>query len=85
LFFLESETPTLKELIENVTPEYASVWKTIGILLDLSPGTINIIECDCHHKAVDCCNAVFTKWLEVDNSAKWRKVKEVLNSPAIGN
>ena len=81
--FLESERPKLNELIEIVTPEYASVWKTIGILLNLNSETINIIEHDCHCKAVGCCNAMFTKWLEVDDNATWKKIKEVLNSPVI--
>ena len=80
LCFVESERPKLSELSEFVTPEHASDWKTIGCLLQLSSGTIGIIEHDCHHKAVECCNEMFTKWLDIDSKATWKRIKEVLDT-----
>ena len=78
-----SSAPLLKDLYEYVTPEYATDWKTIGILLGLFSEDMNIIEYDKRHVAVHCCNAMWEKWLEVDKTATWEKVFAAIKSPAL--
>jgi len=75
--------PSLKDLYEKVTPEYATFWKTIGVLLELPTEELNIIEQHNNAKAVSCCNAMFQKWLETDPSASWKRLLEAIESPAV--
>ena len=50
----------------------------IGTLLDLPREELKIIEHDNYHKAVQCCNAMLDRWLEVDPSATWKKMLEAI-------
>ena len=50
----------------------------IGTLLDLPREELKIIEYDNCHKAVQCCNAMLDRWLEVDPSATWKKMLEAI-------
>ena len=82
-FSLVNTTPLLKDLYQHCTPQYAADWKVIGTLLGLTSATLNIIEHDNHYKARQCCNAMLSKWLEVDTTASWRKLFTVLESTAV--
>jgi len=75
--------PPLKDLQNYITPHYAARWRVIGTQLDLSRGLLDSIEYDHAHKAESCCNAVLEKWLDVDSSASWKKLFEVMESPAV--
>ena len=57
----------------------------IGTLLGLPREELSIIEHDNYHKAVPCCNAMLDKWLEVDPSASWEKLLQVIESPAVSS
>jgi len=76
-------TPLLKELENYVTPHHAAKWREIGTQLDIGKGTLDAIEHDCYHKAVPCCNSVWEKWLEVDDFASWKKLLDIIQSPAV--
>ena len=78
-----NSTPLLKELHQHITPQYATHWKVIGTQLGLPPEALNIIEYDNMHKAVDCCNGMLKKWLEVDTNASREKLFGVIESPAV--
>ena len=67
--------PTLSELYEKVTPHYAAHWRRIGIFLDIIPGELDIIESDHFGNCRECCDRMLTKWLDVDTSASWEKLK----------
>ena len=75
--------PALKDLCEHVTPKYAAYWRMIGILLGLYNGLLDIIENDNMCKAVNCCNAMFSQWLESHADATWEKVFSAIESPLI--
>ena len=75
----------MKDLHNLVSPEYAASWRNIGNFLGLSCGLLNIIEHDCHHKAEDCCNAVWEQWLDMDGTATWYKVTQAIDSPAVAS
>ena len=79
----DSTKPELRELAEEVVPNQAANWKSIGICLGIKSGELDIIEHDCYHKAVNCCISMFTKWLDVDENATWGKLKKILSSSAI--
>ena len=57
----------------------------IGTLLGLPIGTLDIINYDNHDKARPCCDAVLEEWLEVDPYASWKKLLEVIESPAVSS
>ena len=73
-------TPLLRDLHQYFTPQFATQWRTIGIQLGLSLGTLDIIEHDNRDKAILCCNAMLNKWLQVDTTASWEKLFTVIES-----
>ena len=79
-----TSVPLLRDLHEHITPHYATHWRVIGTRLGLSTGALDIIENDNMHKAVQCCNGMLKKWLELDTTASWEKLFEVIESPAVG-
>ena len=74
--------PKSKDLLNLVTPKYAAQWRVIGTLLGLERTRLDIIDHDRHHRAEDCCNAVWEEWLDMDTTASWCKVIEAIESPA---
>ena len=67
--------PTLKDLQHWITPQYAPCWRELGIQLGVTNETLSIIQEDSPHSVTKRCNAMLTKWLEVDDtSASWRKL-----------
>ena len=80
-----TSTPLLKDLHNHITPHYAARWRVIGMLLGLPNGTLDIIKYDNRDKAEPCCDAVLEEWLEVDPSASWGKLLEVIVSPAVSS
>ena len=72
--------PLLRDLYNIVTPDYAFQWRTIGEHLEITNGVLNTINHDNHHKAEDCCNAVWEEWLNIDASATWFKVIQVIDA-----
>lgn len=81
--FIVNATPSLRDLYQYITPQYAADWDVIGILLGLPSGTLDIIERDYVHKATRCCNAMLRKWLEMDTTASWEKLFTAIESPAV--
>ena len=75
--------PRLKDLFNIVTPDYAAQWKVIGTLLDISTGHLNGIERSFPANAFWCCNRMLEIWLEIDTSASWKKLIQVIDSPAV--
>ena len=78
-----TSVPLLKDLHQHITLQYATQWKVIGTQLGLSTAALDIIENDNVYKAVQCCNSMLKKWLEVDTTATWEKMFEVIESPAV--
>ena len=79
---LNSE-PKLKDLYNLITPEYAAHWKVIGILLGIKKGILDGIERNFPSNVSWCCNELLDTWLERDTNASWKKIIEVINSPAV--
>lgn len=74
--------PSLRELRRYVTPDYAAQWRMLGTLLGLHTERLEIIEHDNFKKAMPCCNAMLSKWLEIDTTPTWKKLLTVIKSLA---
>jgi len=68
----------LKDLYKHLVPLYTSEWKVIGKLLGISTEELTRIERENLHKNSQCCIAMLERWLEVDSSASWKKIFEVI-------
>ena len=77
--------PTLAELHEYVTGDYAAEWKTVGVLLNICIGELNAIEASSPSDPKRCCNRMFEIWLDNDPSANWDKLFVAIESPAVFN
>lgn len=75
--------PLEKDILNYITPNYATKWREIGTLLDLSSEKLKIIQYDCMDKAEACCNETLRYWLRIDATATWRKLLDVIKSPAV--
>ena len=78
-----TSVPSLKDVYNHITPQYATDWRVIGTLLGLPSGALDIIENDNMCRAVRCCNSMLKRWLEVDETASWEKIFAVIESPAV--
>ena len=56
-----------------MTPEHATKWKAIGKFLELSEGTLDIIDYD-HRRSEACCNEMWGRWLDTKINASWGTV-----------
>ena len=73
-FTIVNTRPLLMDLYQHFTPQYAACWIDIGILLGLSWDVLETIKDGYEPSAIDCCNAMLEKWLQIDPSASWRKL-----------
>ena len=71
--------PELSKLCNYMMQHHQTAkWKTIGTLLGLPPGELDIIDSDCRGKAVDCSTTMLASWLSLDTTASWEKFKMVI-------
>ena len=82
-FHIVNTTPLLRDLCQYVTPQYATDWEVIGILLGLPVGELKIIEAGYPTDLKGCCNEMWIQWLQVDSTASWRKLFAVIESPVV--
>lgn len=80
LFPLAVQKPTMKLLIVELYNEVASKYRVIGLMLNLSPSTIQDLE-NCHRgDPSECLLDVLTKWLQqVDPPASWEDIIKALH------
>ena len=73
--YTDNSRPTHRELNEKVTPHYAAHWMRIGRFLDISFPALEIIESDNLRNCQKCCDEMLAKWLDIDTTASWGKLK----------
>ena len=66
-----------------ITPEYAAHWKVIGTLLGIEKGILTGIERNFPSNVSWCCNELLEVWLERDTEASWKKLIQVIDTPAV--
>ena len=76
--FAEVSKPTLRELYEKVTPHFATHWKRIGVFLNIRCGELDAIESDFVRNCQECCDRMLAKWLDVDTTASWEKLRKAV-------
>lgn len=84
-YYAAASPPGIRDLYKYITPHYAVHWKEIGTLLNLPSWTLDIIKHDNIGRTEACCNAMLKKWLQEDHSASWKKLLEVIESPAVSS
>lgn len=75
--------PKLKDLQNLITPKYAAYWKVIGTSLGFENGYLDAIEYAFPINNFWCCNKLLEKWLETNTTASWKKLIQVIDSPAV--
>ena len=78
-----NSAPSIKELSNLVTPDYAAKWKAIGLKLGVKKSNLDIIERDYGRNAEMCCNEMFGKWLDTNTNITWKNVLESLKYKTI--
>ena len=73
-------TPLLKDLYQHITSQYATKWKVIGLLLGLSNNLLDDIEAGYSDNVKWCCNKMLENWLDIDTTASWDKMLNVIDS-----
>ena len=80
LYCPATSRPTLRDLYRCVTPQHATIWREIGIQLDLPDCTLSIIQANHPSDVKRCCNAMLSEWLEVDTNATWQKLLSAIDT-----
>ena len=69
---------TLKDANNFLAQTCPVEWKDVGLNLDLSAVELDVIEYDNHYKAKPCGREMLKKWLQVDVSASWEKLRSAV-------
>lgn len=72
----------MRELQNDVVPNYAVAWETIGIGIGLEEGTLDQIDAD-YPRVADKCTHMLQAWLRKDKNASRAKIFRVINSSAV--
>ena len=82
ILVLES-SPSLRDLTDLVTPNYAAKWRVIASLLGLSKPDIDIIAHDHGRSAINCCGEMWGKWLNTYTEATWGDVLKIIDHKTV--
>ena len=74
VYYTDNSKLTLEELCKKVTPNFASYWWRIGVFLKFRHGELERIESEFRNYQ-ERCDKMLAKWLDVDTSASWEKLK----------
>ena len=81
LELLGNDVPQLRELYRHIVPVYASVWKDLGLELEIPMYTLNAIAVDhASHpsSSTECCKAMLQKWIRMSPRPTWARLEEAL-------
>ncbi|XP_065902698.1 uncharacterized protein [Dysidea avara] len=76
-----NDVPQLRELYRHIVPVYASVWKDLGLELEIPMYTLNAIAVDhASHpsSSTECCKAMLQKWIRMSPRPTWARLEEAL-------
>lgn len=81
-YYIEGDTPTMKDLNRYVIKKYAADWIDIGLELGLENSMLCTIEADYPNKSVTCLRNVLDKWLKLNTSgnATWKILEIALTN-----
>ena len=81
--YIGNKVPLLKDLHLYIIPHYATHWREIGVLLGLRKGDLDCIEHEMPTGIKCFCNKMLESWLQVDTTASWAKLYNVIDSAAV--
>ena len=79
LFAIDNSRPTVKDLYEKITPNFAVHWKTLGVFLGVPKGELDAIEYNFFRNCQECCNRMLVLWLDTDSNASWKNIHDAVN------
>ena len=65
-------------LIKHVVPKVAYMWAKVAWQLGLDTPQVNIIKKKCHDDPEDCCEEMFSYWLDSGSGKQWNTLLEAL-------
>lgn len=74
-------TPQLSDLQTKIIPQYAARWRDLGVQLDITTNSLDIIAANnVHHREYvnSCCRDMLIKWIEIDTEATWNKLHNAI-------
>ena len=81
LWSVENKVPKMRDINRYITRKHAADWKDIGIELDLSLSTLNIIEKDHPLKSEDSFIDMIDRWIQLTgNDATWKALEVALTN-----
>ena len=79
-WFIENNTPTMKDLNRYVTSKHAAKWKDVGLELDLDLDILNNIEIDHPVNCKFCFQNTLQKWLKLGTNTTWKTLEVALTN-----
>ena len=80
---MQQQSAMLKDLHNLISPDFAAVWKKIGIQLSIPLGTLISIEADFPTNVNKCCDRMLENWVELKSDHSWGKIIKAIDSPAV--
>jgi len=80
---VDEDRPVLADLHLHIVPKYAVHWEDLGLHLGLNRDQVAIISKNNAYnpdRTRDCCKEMLAKWLNIDTSATWGKLKDAINT-----
>ena len=81
-----NDKPDPRDTNRNIVPNFAVKWRELGEALRIPSSQLDIINTDLRNSCEERCRAVLRKWIELDPSATWGKLIDVVNiiQPVLG-
>ena len=82
MYIIVESKPTEGELRDHVVTEVTTRWSDLGVKL-LNSVEVEIIRKDHPNDGIECCKAMFSKWLQTKTDASWKQLIAALRSPGV--
>ena len=74
----EKQRPLLKELDNHVVPQWATMWRQLGVQLNVANHLLRIIEKNHPNDCEGCCSKMLQEWLDSNSNASWEVLTDIL-------
>jgi len=73
------EKPTLKDINNDIVPQWAPQWRKLGVELNLKDHIMDIIEHDHPNDIETCCSEMLREWLDNTPTASWEDLNAAVD------
>jgi len=70
----------MRDLNRYVTKKHATLWRDVGLELNLEPSVLNTAETNNPQDVVKCFEVVLDKWLNLTPNATWKELEVALTN-----